>query len=681
MDKKSIIGLVLIFGIFIGYMWWVSPSKEELAKMQAQHDSMVAAYQDSIYQDSVLKAEAEVLKQHLRDSIAAVNPEALADFDAEVSGMIGRVEKQNKLAEFGFNVAATTDTMTVKNGVFDVQLLNQGAEVNQVVLTQHQTFDSMPLVLISPNEDNMNMVFPTMSNGVVNTKDMHFTTFVNGNQVEGNQEIELDKDSLVISYRAYAQSMDTLSVELTDGKDQYLEYEYTFYPKSYQVGFKVNFHGLKDIINANQGFVDFMWQNQMSRQEKVDPTARGKANPNKDREKFYSNVYWKPIGDKVDNLKTARDDQKQINTQVEWVGYKQQFFCAVLSCDKNFENVVLANQTNREKDTMKSYLCDMKSTIGLTYDADKDCSVDMQFYFGPSKFRDLKAINKDFTKMLPLGDFFLINWTSRLLIFSLNLFENFNWNYGIILIVITFLLRCVFLFPLTYPSYKGSAIMRVLRPEMEMLNKKYPDQSQALQKQQAMTQLQRSAGYNPMAGCLPALIQLPILWAMFRFIPTSVELRQKPFLWCDDLSNYDSILDFGFNVPFYGDHMSLFCILMFGMQMLQMWYSMKGTPQQANMPGMKFMMYFMPFMMLFMLNSQSAALNLYYGFSLVCSLVMMVLIRKFTSEKKIRARMAAYQLKQQSKKNSGKKSKWAARLEQMQKMAEAQQKAAQQQRR
>jgi len=681
MDKKSIIGLVLIFGIFIGYMWWVSPSKEELAKMQAQHDSMVAAYQDSVFQDSVARAEADALKQHLRDSIAAVNPDALKDFDAEVNGMISVAEKQNSLAEFGCNVAAATDTMTVKNGAFEVQMLSRGAEVNRVVLSNHMTFDSMPLELISPSEDNMNMIFPTMSNGVVNTKDVNFTTFVNGTQVQGNQNIELDKDSVVIAYRAYAHAIDDSLVAGETVTDQYLEYVYTFRPESYQVGFKVNFHGLKNIVNANQGYVDFMWQNQMNRQEKVDPSARGKANPNKDREKFYSNVYWKPIGDKVENLKTARDDQKQINTQVEWVGYKQQFFCAVLSCDGNFENAVLSNQTNHEMDTAKSYLCDMKSTIGLSYDADKDCSVDMQFYFGPSKYRDLKAINKDFTKMLPLGNFFLINWTSRLLIFSLNLFENFNWNYGVIIILITFLLRCVFLFPLTYPSYKGGAIMRILRPEMEMLNKKFPDQSQALQKQQAMTQLQRSAGYNPMAGCLPALIQLPILWAMFRFIPTAVELRQQPFLWCDDISNYDSILDFGFTVPLYGDHMSLFCILMFAMQMLQMWYSMKSTPQQANMPGMKFMMYFMPFMMLFMLNSQSAALNIYYGFSLLCSLAMMYLIRKFTSEKKVRARMAAYQLKQQSKKNSGKKSKWAARLEQMQKMAEAQQKAAQQQRR
>lgn len=662
MDKKSIIGLVLVFGLFVGYMWWVSPSKEELAQMQHERDSLVAAKIDSMVKDSLYRAEREALLDSMDEQEVAI---AL---------------KQSELGAFGGNVSMESHTLTVHNDLFSVELSSLGAQVNQVTLSRFQTFDDKPLVLISPSEENMNMVFSTSDNHVVNTCDLHFTAFVDGQPVQGSQELEVEGDSLTVSYRAYASNALEDSADIPLATSHYLEYRYTFYHDRYDVGFSIQFHGLKEVVSADNGYVDFLWQNQMCRQEKVDPTARGKANPNKDREKWYSNVYWRPAGDKPEELKQARDDQKQVKTQLDWVAFKQQFFCAILMNDSKFENAVVANQTLREKDTAESYLCDMSATLGLTYDPDKDCSVDMQFYFGPSKFSTLKKMDRGFESMLSHGKFFLVRWTSRALVRCLNLFERFNWNYGIIIIVLTFLLRFVVLFPFTYNSYKSTAINRILRPEMEALNKKYPDQSQAMQKSQEMSRLQKAAGINPLMGCLPLLIQMPILFAMFRFIPTAVELRQQPFLWCHDLSNYDSILDFGFNIPLYGDHFSLFCFLMFGIQFFYTWYTMKSNPSNASMPGMKFMMYFMPFMMLFMFNSQSAALNLYYFFSLVCTMTQMILIRRFTSEKKVRARMAAYQAKQQAAKGKGgkaKKSKFQQRLEEMQRLAEQQQKAQQ----
>ena len=226
-----------------------------------------------------------------------------------------------------------------------------------------------------------------------------------------------------------------------------------------------------------------------------------------------------------------------------------------------------------------------------------------------------------------------------------------------------------------YKSYRGSAIMRILKPEMDALNAKYPKPEQAMQKQQQMMALQKKAGYSPMAGCLPVLIQMPFLTAMFMFFPIAIELRQKPFLWCDDLSTYDSILDFGFNIPLYGDHISLFCLLMFGMQFFYTWYTMRNQNMSGGMPGMKFMMYFMPFMMLFIFNSQSAGLNLYYLISLTFTMATMMLIRRFTSEKKVRAHMAAYDQKHANGNGKPKKkSSFAKRLEEMQKMAEQMQK-------
>ena len=299
----------------------------------------------------------------------------------------------------------------------------------------------------------------------------------------------------------------------------------------------------------------------------------------------------------------------------------------------------------------------------------------MGFYYGPTKLRDLRAMHRGYERMLPPGWTFISKSISRYLIVPVfNFLEKFNWNYGIIIIVFTLLIRLVLL-PLVYKSYKGGAIMRILKPEMEALNKKYPKQEQAMQKQQEMMALQKRAGYSPMAGCLPVLIQMPFLTAMFMFFPIAIELRQKPFLWCDDLSNYDSILDFGFNIPLYGDHISLFCLLMFGVQFFYTWYTMKQQAGTQSMPGMKLVMYFMPFMMLFIFNSQSAGLNLYYLISISFTMVVMILIRQFTSERKVRAHMAAYDKKHAGDKGKGKKkSSFAKRLEELQKQAEQMQK-------
>ena len=648
MDKKSIIGLVLIFAIFVGYMFWVAPSKEEMAEMQRRHDSVVAAYNDSVEQAALLAAEQARL-----DSLATEGDTAAQS----------QLSRKNHADMGAFNVSATgEETMVqVNTDNLQMQFSSLGARVSNVTLTDYTTFDSLPLQLVANEENNMNLVFSTEDNRVVNTKDLYFQVFVGNEPYNGEPLMLSGEDSLQLCFRA-AVTADSN----TDG-EHYLEFVYTLHGSSYEVDFDINFHGLSNVVRRTP-YMDFTWKNTMNRQEKVDRSARGSRNRNKDPERFNSNVYFKPVKDKVDNLKLGRDDNKQVKTQVKWVAYKQQFFAAILVADNYFENADLSLTTDRSNE-QPNYLCDMGSVIGLTYESDHDCTIPMNFYFGPTKYRDLRSMHQGFERMLPLGwGFFLTQWISRYVIIPVfNFLERFNWNYGIIIIVLTFLLRLV-LFPVTFKSYQGSAIMRILKPEMDALNKKYPNQDQAMQKQQEMSKIQKKAGYSPMAGCLPALVQLPILWAMFRFYPAAIELRQKPFLWCDDLSTYDSILDFGFNVPLYGDHISLFCLLMFAVQMFYTWYSMKATGSQMNMPGMKLMMYFMPFMMLFLFNSQSAALNLYYLCSLSITMAQMILIRKFTSEKKVRARMAAYDASHKNKPQ--KKSNFQKRLEEMQRMSE-----------
>lgn len=661
MNKKSIIGLILIFGIFVGYMWWIAPSKEEIAERQRINDSIRSAIADSI---------------RTADSVAAVKAH-LDSLAAQGDTTAKRQLQMNQRGNMGlFNASAYGDTIdiTVKNEVMSVDITNMGAQVREVVLSQYTTYDSRPLQLISPADDNMNLIFSTEDNHVVNTRDLVFVPYSikdgKMQQITSDTELNIaEGDSLALSLRAYIGDSNG-----TD-KERYIEFFYGFNGSEYDVDFNINTHGLTKIIRSSN-YMDFEWHNKMNRQEKVDASARGKNNRNKDPEKFYSSIYYKASKDDVDEVGRGRDGNKNVKTTVEWVAFKQQFFCAILVADSTFENADLAQVTDKDNKDV-NYLTDMSSTIGLTYDSDKDCTMGMNFYFGPTKFRDLRAMHRGFEKMLPLGWWVFSKFVSRCLIIpTFNFLETFNWNYGIIIIVFTFLLRLV-LFPLTFKSYQGSAIMRILKPEMDALNKKYPNPEQAMQKQQEMSKIQKKAGYSPLAGCLPVLIQMPILTAMFMFYPSAIELRQKHFLWCDDLSTYDSILDLGFNIPLYGDHVSLFCLLMFGMQFFYTWYTMRSQPGQNSMPGMKFMMYFMPFMMLFMFNSMAAGVNLYYFFSLSLTMLQMILIRKFTSEKKVRARMASYDATH--KNTPQKKSKFQKRLEEMQKMTEEMQK--QQQRR
>lgn len=651
MNKKSIIGLILIFAIFVGYMFWVAPSKEELAERQRVHDSIMAAFEDSVaYADSIAKVQAEL------DSLAKAG-DTLAQ----------RQMQMNKRGDMGvFNASAFGDTISllVKNEKMSVGITNMGAQVREVILKDYTTYDSMPLQLITPADDNMNLIFSTEESRVINTRDLVFVPYVEQNgqllEVKGDTEYEIsDEEELHLRLRAYVSDSNGMD------KGRYVEFYYAFGGNDYNVNFDISFHGLKKVIRQDP-YMDFEWHNRMNRQEKVDASSKGSRNRNKDPEKFYSSVYYKSAGDVVE-VGRGRDGDKQVKTNLDWVAFKQQFFCAILMADSSFENAELAQVTEKDVEDEK-YLCDMSGTIGLTYEAKEDFVMPMGFYFGPTKYRNLRAEHQGFEKMLPLGWWIFSKFVSRVFIIpTFNFLETFNWNYGIIIIVFTILLRLL-LFPLTFKSYQGTAIMRILKPEMDALNKKYPNQEDALKKSQEMQRLQKKAGYNPMAGCLPVLLQMPILTAMFMFYPQSVELRQKHFLWCDDLSTYDSILDLGFNIPLYGDHVSLFCLLMFGMQFFYTWYTMRGNQGQASMPGMKFMMYFMPFMMLFMFNSMAAALNLYYFVSLSLTMLQMILIRKFTSEKKVRARMAAYDQNHSNK--PAKKSNFQKRLEQAQKMAE-----------
>ena len=650
MDKKSIIGLVLIFGIFVGYMWWVSPSAEERAAMEAERARVM---------DSIVNA------QRAADSAAAV--QAQLDSLAAAGDSSALAATTPKIQDMGvFNAATTGEArqITINNGKMSLTLNTQGGRVDRVVLADYKTFDQKELELITPSDDNLDLAFYTIDNRNVNTRLLNFQPFVDNQPWTSNDTLTLaEGDSVTIALRA-----------MLDSSESYLEYAYTVHGDSYEVDFDINFVGLSNVIR-NTNYLDLNWHNRMNRQEMVSDGSRGKGSRNSDRERYYSSVYYKPPKDNVESLKMGSDDKEQVKTNLDWIAFKQQYFCAIITVEgeQAFENADVSVSTDLN-DTNRNYLTDMRATIGIPYSLETQ-QMKMGFYFGPTKFRDLKAMDRGFEKMLPLGWTVISKSISRWLIIpAFNFLENFIKNYGLIILVFTLLIRLVLL-PLVYKSYKGGAIMRILKPEMDALNAKYPKPEQAMQKQQASMALQKRAGYSPLAGCLPVLIQMPFLTAMFMFFPIAIELRQKGFLWCDDLSTYDSVLDFGFNIPLYGDHVSLFCLMMFGMQFFYTWYTMRNQNFGGQMKGMKFVMYFMPFMMLFIFNSQSAGLNLYYLASLTFTMATMMLIRRFTSEKKVRAHMAAYDQKHANGTGKSKrKSNFAKRLEELQKQAEQMQK-------
>ena len=651
MDKNTIIGLVLMFAVFIGYIWWTAPSKEEREKAQAYQDSVYKAYTDSVARAE----EARAAQQLLADSIAA------KDTAAQQTAL----EQARKAAgAFACNLEGENTTISVKNDVFSLDINSLGAKIDNVVLSEYTSYGDLPLDLIGKGNDSLSLTFSTKNYEAISTGNLNFTAFVNGAPANGDTQLELSgNDSATVSMRAFVAGTDSTTAM---DPNRYLEFRYTIRGNSHEVKFDIHFHGLQGTVQDNSSLTLF-FKEQLTRHEKhaVGKSGRG------DQERMYSSIYYKPSNDNADNLRDGTDGDENVKSPLQWIAFKQQFFSTILIADSAFENADLRTSTSQSAD--ERYLCDMESTIGLPFSPTDDYTFGMRYYFGSNKYRTLRNMDLGLERILPLGwGFFAIQWVNRFAIIPVfNFLEQFNWNYGIIIIILTILVKLV-LFPIAYKSYSSSAVMRILQPEVAKLNEKYPKQEDALKKQQAMSALYKKAGVSPMAGCLPMLLQLPILYAMFRFFPASIELRQQPFLWADDLSTFDSILDLPFNIPIYGDHISLFCLLMFGLQFVYTWYTMRQQASSQSIPGMKFMMYFMPFMMLFMFNSMSAALNFYYFLSLCITMLQMVIIRRTINEDKIRKRIELANAKAKNKPQ--KKSKFMKRLEEMQKQAEQMQK-------
>ena len=619
-DKNTLIGILLLLAIFVGFSIFTRPSKEEVERQRRYRDS-IAQVQQEQYQQQLLK-QAE-------DSIRMAQAQSL-DTIAEISDSARAELLSSTFGDFAPASTGMESEIILANNLLHITLNSKGAQISSVRIKGYKTYDGDSLEVMKSDPGNeMNLDFFN-GNKAISTKNLFFN-------------VASQTDNSVV-LRANA------------GDDKWLEFAYYLPEDSYVVDFTISFHNLKGLIKQNSSFLDFTW-NQF-----LPVLERGN-----DWEVQNSGLYYKFTGedDDVESIiLTEGEKNEQLNTSTKWIAYKGQFFSSVIMNKTSFPNALISTQ----KTSLNGNMLFMSSKIGVPNNCETDS---MAFYFGPNKYRILSNTSVgntdsnelDLDKLVPLG-WGIFGWINRFAIIPL-----FNWlgsfisNYGLIILLMTIIIKVVIL-PLTSKANLSSAKMRALKPMVDEIGKKYPKPEQAMQKQQATMELYKRAGASPLGGCLPLLLQMPVLIAMYRFFPASIELRQESFLWASDLSSYDSILDLPFSIPLYGDHISLFTLLMaVGIIVQQKMTSGQMDTGQA-MPGMKLMLWMMPLMMVLWFNNYSSGLSYYYFLSNVISIIQLYFIRKHIDENALFEKLKAKAEK--SAKEPKKKSGFMARLEEAQ---------------
>jgi YidC/Oxa1 family membrane protein insertase len=553
----------------------------------------------------------------------SVNNESVAAPSSSVSVFESDSSSSAELVEaFGaFSNAASKQDFSAKtyleNDLVKVELASKGGRVSSVFLKQYSTHDSLPVNLVREDSSLFNLTFWSQ-NRRLQTNDFVFET---NQYTQGDQQV--------------------VSMRLNVQEGKYLEFLYRLAPNSYKVTQSVNFVGLDGLIQANNP-IELDWSVSVPRQEK-----------NIENESLNTSAYYFVDGE-VDNLSLGKDDIERV-LNPEWIAFKSQYFSSVLvSNDLNTEIELSSKALNGSI----NYLKTLSSSASLNYQG-ATSSYNMDWYFVPNHVKTLKSYEIGLEELVPLGWSF-IGWINKYIVINIfNAFENWGFNYGIIILLMALLIKLV-LFPFTYKSYTSMAKMRVLKPQIDAINEKYEDQ---MKRQQETMSLYKQTGVSPLGGCIPVLFQMPILFALFRFFPASIELRQQGFLWASDLSTYDSIYDLGFSIPFYGDHISLFTLLMTLTTVLQMKFSNSMSSSNAQMPQMKYMMYFMPIIFLGVMNNYAAALSYYYFLANLITFGQQKLIESMTDDNALLAKLEAH--KETTPKKG--KSKFQARLEKMMK--------------
>lgn len=639
MDKNTIIGLVLIMGLLIGYSVWMRPSKEEIEAKQRKQDSL-ALIQKEIQNDTSLNTK-------LTEETQTITPQN--------ENIQQNTTYENLQSQYGAFVSAAqepenNDPILIENDLYKLSIGRKGGRIEAVELKNVFTYNQKPVVLFDQNSPQNQFGFTFFSNYLeLNTNNFYFVPVA----VEAGKKYKVSgKDSLCFAMRLYPNTSDSI-IDTT----RYIEYAYTVKGNDYLTGVKLRFRGMDTYLNQTQRELSFRWITQLKQQEK-----------SYKNEKIATTIYYSDIED-VENLQESdtKTDSVVYQTGLKWISFKQHFFTSTIIADNQFTNATMVVNMDANDNEQSNTLKTLKANITFPLSNLSNEEFGFQFYFGPNKYNILKKYKIELESQIQLGGA-MISWINKFAVIPIfGFFERFNWSYGIIILILTVILKMILL-PLAYTSYKSTSKMRVVKPEMEEISKRYPNKEDAMKKQQAVMAMYKQVGIKPMAGCLPMVLQMPILIALFRFFPSAYELRQQPFLWADDLSSYDSILDLSFNIPFYGDHVSLFTLLMTAATLIYTIINNKmmstgGNEQQMKM--MKWMMYLMPIMFLGIFNNYSSGLSYYYFLVNIITFAQMGIFRFAINEKKLRDKMMT------AKAKPIKKSKWQQRMEDMMKAQQA----------
>jgi YidC/Oxa1 family membrane protein insertase len=616
-DVNSFIGMILLGGIIY---WWMSTQEPTIDTTNDTTDTEIVTSPESNNNTS----------------------NAFANTTAIENDSIKQLSLKNQLGAFAESaINATAGFSVLENEVVKLTINNKGGQIKEALVKNFKTYDSLPLYLIKDNNASFNINFGTTDNRILNTKDLFFAP-----TLTTNGDIQI------------------VSMKLKVSETQFLEYRYEMKPKEYMVNFSIRSQGLSNVINGSNP-IHLDWSLDGYRHEKSLKTENT----------MYSWYYYKSEGE----LEYIRPGNTEVANSIDWVFYQQHFFSSALLTDTPFNNATITSTDlvkDEEIDTIFTKRYALKTPLALT---NGELNYNMKWFYGPSDYNLLKTYEGtglDETADLGWGIFGFLNRTVFYPVF--NFLKGLLSNYGLIIILMTIVVRLI-MSPLVYKSYLSSAKMKVIRPELTALNEKYPGKENAMKRQQETMAVQRKAGVSMMAGCIPALLQMPVFFALFKFFPTNLAVRQEGFLWANDLSSYDMIYQLPFSVPFYGDHVSLFPILasvaiFFYMKMNQSQQANMQAPAQEGMPDMskmmKYMIYFSPIMMLFFFNNYASSLSLYYFVSNLLTIAIMLVIKNYViDEDKIHA-----QIEENKKKPEKKKSQFRQKIDNAMKQAQEQQK-------
>ncbi|MDF1516916.1 MAG: membrane protein insertase YidC [Lutibacter sp.] len=625
-DINSLIGFVLLGAIILWWMYSNQPTPEE--KLEAEKNKI-----ENVEQTTTTSTLTDTTKK--------------SEIITQTTDSLSLVKAQSELGAFAYSAtlpSAKEEGETVlENDLLKLVISNKGGQIKEALLKNYVTYDSLPLYMVKDNNANFNINFGTSDNRILNTKDLFFEPTIA--KVDGNQVL-------------------SMKLKVSDGN--FLEYRYVMKPTEYMVDFTVRSQGLSGSLDANRPII-LNWDLEAFRKEKSITY-----------ENQQTEMYYEKDDESIDYLSVGGEDDAE-EKDVNWVAYKQHFFSTILISEQAFSKAELASKSmsvDEDIDTTFTKAFHLKAPLALQ---GGEFNYNMNWYIGPNDYQILKKYDRNIKEIVNLG-WGIFGYLNRWIFIPVfNLLQGFIGNYGLIIILLTIVVRII-MSPLVYKSYVSSAKMKVLKPEMEDINKRLPGKENAMKRQQETMALQSKAGVSPLAGCIPALLQMPVFFALFRFFPSNIDLRQKGFLWADDLSAYDSVFELPFRIPMYGSHISLFPILasvaiFFYMRMSQSQQMGMQQPTQEGMPDMqkmmKMMMYLSPVMMLIFFNMYASSLSLYYFVSNLLTIVIMLVIKHYIiDEDKIHAKI------QENKKKPKKEGKFRQRLNQA--MSQAQEQQAQQ---